>query len=43
MVTGQLALEYTDIPAIVTEMARILKPRARARFILHMRGSKIYD
>ncbi|HEV7164854.1 MAG TPA: methyltransferase domain-containing protein [Gammaproteobacteria bacterium] len=42
LVTGQFALEYTDLTLSVAEMARILKPGATARFILHMRGSEIY-
>ncbi len=42
-VTGQFALEYMDMPATIKEMARILKPGARARFIMHMQGSNIYE
>lgn len=34
-VTGQYALEYADVPAALTEAARVLKPRGRAQFIVH--------
>jgi len=40
-VTGQFALEYTDMAATVREISRILKPGGQARFILHMRDSEI--
>ncbi|HEV2112483.1 MAG TPA: methyltransferase domain-containing protein [Gammaproteobacteria bacterium] len=42
VITGQFALEYTDIAASVAEMGRILRPGGLARFILHMRDSGIY-
>lgn len=34
-VSGQYALEYTNIPESLTEIARVLKPQARVRFLLH--------
>lgn len=40
-ITGQFALEYTDMAATVRELSRILKPNGQVRFILHMRESEI--
>ena len=34
-VTGQYALEYTDYPATIKELSRIMAPGAAARFVLH--------
>jgi SAM-dependent methyltransferase len=43
IVTGQYALEYTDIEATILEIARVLKPGGLARFVIHMRDSEIYN
>lgn len=34
-VSGQYALEYTNISESLVEIARVLKPQARVRFLLH--------
>ncbi|NNJ64087.1 MAG: methyltransferase domain-containing protein [Xanthomonadales bacterium] len=34
-VTGQYALEYTDLPATLAELARIMAPGAQGRFVMH--------
>ena len=34
-VSGQYALEYAAVPAALAEIARVLRPGGRARFILH--------
>lgn len=34
-VTGQYALEYTDVPATIKELSRVLAPGGSARFVLH--------
>lgn len=43
VITGQYALEYTNLEATVRELARLLKPGGRARFVLHKRGSRVYE
>ncbi len=40
-VSGQYALEYTNIPESLAEIARVLKPQARVRFLLHAREGTI--
>ncbi len=37
--TGQYALEYTDPASSVRELARVAKPGARLRFVLHAEGA----
>jgi len=34
-VSGQYALEYTDMPRSLAEVRRVLRPRGRALFVLH--------
>lgn len=41
VVSGQYALEYTDVPAALHELRRILKPDGAAMFILHHAGSAL--
>lgn len=38
-ISGQYALEYTDMPATVRELCRVAKPGARLRFVLHAEGA----
>lgn len=38
-VTGQYALEYTDVNAALAEIRRVLRPGGHAQFILHHRDS----
>jgi SAM-dependent methyltransferase len=40
-VTGQFALEYSDAQSSLTELARVLKPGARGRFVIHHADSVI--
>jgi len=42
-VSGQYALEYTDMPATVRELCRVAKPGARLRFVLHADGAAPVD
>lgn len=35
LVCGHFALEYTEVPKTLAEVARVLKPGAQARFIIH--------
>lgn len=42
-VTGQFALEYADMPRAVGEISRVLKTNGVVHFLLHMRGSNIFD
>lgn len=39
-ITGQYALEYTDIERSLRELSRVAKPGARLHFILHARGAR---
>lgn len=34
-VGGQFALEYSDVPAALAELHRVLRPRGHAQFVLH--------
>jgi SAM-dependent methyltransferase len=38
-ISGQYALEYTDMPAAVRELCRVAKPGAYLRFVLHANGA----
>ena len=40
-VTGQYALEYADVPRVLAEVARVLKPGGRAQFVTHHRDSVV--
>jgi ubiquinone/menaquinone biosynthesis C-methylase UbiE len=40
-VTGQYALEYTDVPRVMAEVSRVLAPGSRAQFITHHRESVV--
>lgn len=35
LVTGQFALEYTDVAATTVELARVVKPKGGALFVIH--------
>lgn len=39
-ITGQYALEYTDIERSLKELNRVAKPGARLRFVLHAEGAR---
>ena len=38
-VSGQYALEYTNMPTSVAELCRVAKPDARLRFVVHAEGA----
>jgi SAM-dependent methyltransferase len=40
-VSGHYALEYTHVDEALAEIARVLKPAGRARFIVHHRDSRL--
>lgn len=40
-VTGQYALEYADVARVLAEVARVLRPGARAQFVTHHRDSVV--
>lgn len=40
--TGQYAIEYTDMPRTLTEAARVLQPEGRLMFITHRKDSTVY-
>ncbi len=42
-VSGQYALEYTDLEACAAEMARISMPAARLQFVIHHEGSVVME
>ena len=42
-VTAQFALEYSDIPASLDEVLRVLAPRGRLALVMHARDSRISD
>jgi ubiquinone/menaquinone biosynthesis C-methylase UbiE len=42
-VSGQYALEYTDVPRSLAEIMRVLAPGAAARFLMHHAGSIVIE
>lgn len=40
-VTGQYALEYTDVPGALAEVSRVLAPGGRAQFVTHSSDSVV--
>lgn len=42
-VCGQYALEYSDRPAALREIARVLRPGGRAQFVMHHAESKLMN
>ncbi len=42
-VTGQYALEYTDVPATLLEIARLLRLGGQCRFVMHHAGSIVLE
>jgi len=42
-VTGQYALEYTDVPRVLVEVSRVLSPGGRAQFVTHHRESIVLE
>jgi ubiquinone/menaquinone biosynthesis C-methylase UbiE len=40
-VTGQYALEYTDMARVLAEVSRVLRPGGRAQFVTHHRDSVV--
>lgn len=42
-VTGQYALEYTDYPATIAELGRVISPGGSARFVLHHPDSVVIN
>ncbi len=41
LAVSQFGIEYGDLAATLTELQRVLRPRARAAMILHKRGSRL--
>ena len=42
-VSGQYALEYTDVPRVLAEVSRVLAPGGRAQFVTHHRDSVVLE